>query len=828
VTDQPRHRSPTLVAGRTPETSAGLPAPARSGADIDPLARLLAIAYRGPTVLCTRSDGEVDVDDPELAGTGLFHAETRIMSRHRLRLNGERGRGSGTVADDGASWTGHLLVPRAGGAAAGPGLPQDTVGIRIERVVDHGLVERVTITNHAMTTLESNLELELAADFADVMEIRRARRQFGRTDARWAASAGVLTIRYEAEHEGRRAKRGLRVAINGADTVPVHASLDDDGHRLTFAIRLPSQGTWSAELAYSSLADGSLSIAPPLSDRSTASASSADATGGRRPRPADRPQVIAPDGLIGPAFAQAGRDLVALRDDDLEGLADQRHGRAWVTGAGFPHFTGFFGRDSLTAAYQAAMLGPEFLRGAIDIVARTQGRRDDPWTEEQPGRMVHEMRRGPLAELRVTPHGRYYGTQTTASMFLVALSELWHWTGDLTALARYREPAVRAIEWAERVGDLDGDGFLEYEKRSTEGLKNQGWKDSDEAIRYVDGRIVPNPIATVEEQAFHYLALQRMAEIHVALGDDRAADACLARADQLRRRFADAFTMADGFLALALDPDKRQVASIASNAGHALAAGILPPERAAIVADRLLAPDLLTAWGVRTLSERHPSYNPFAYHLGAVWPVENASFALGCKRYGLDDHAGRLTDALLRAAGHHHRLRLPEAIAGIDIDESPVPAPYPSANRPQAWSASALVQAIQIMLGLYPFAPGRVLGLVRPRLPDWIPRLRLEGLRVGDAVIDLDFERAPDGTTDWHVSRTEGSLHVVAAGPPTVVDDDESLGERVSGWAIEHLPGRTARALRIALGREGPADDGDDTDGRPPANRRPQTEGGPP
>src|SRR4029434_6472907 len=261
---------------------------------------------------------------------------------------------------------------------------------------------------------------------------------------------------------------------------------------------------------------------------------------------------------------------------------------------------------------------------------------------------------------------------------VVMLSELWHWTGDINLLRTYLDAALRTLEWADRYGDRDGDGFLEYDTRSARGLKNQGWKDSDEAIRYPNGDLVPNPIATVEEQAFHWLALQRMAEILLAVGDERRSAEFLARARRLRIEWHKAFWLPDeGFYGMALDPAKRPVRSIGSNPGHALAAGLVPREHARQVAERLMAPDLFSGWGIRTLSSEHPSYNPLAYHLGTVWPVENATFALGFNRYGFDDYAERLTTAMFDAADHFRRSRLPEALGGHSREQAPIPTVYP-------------------------------------------------------------------------------------------------------------------------------------------------------
>ena len=310
----------------------------------------------------------------------------------------------------------------------------------------------------------------------------------------------------------------------------------------------------------------------------------------------------------------------------------------------------------------------------------------------------------------------------------------------------------------------------------------------------------------MEEQAFHWIALQRMAEILVALDEPHEAQRYLARAADLRRRWHEAFWMpAEGYYALALDGAGEQVRSITSNPGHALGTGIVPAEVARRVADRLLAPGLFSGWGVRTLADDHPSYNPFGYHLGTVWPVENATFALGLKRYGLDDHVERLAGATLDAAAASPEGRLPEALAGHPREPGVGPAPYPGACAPQAWSASAVVQLVQVLLGLYPFAPLRVLAVIRPRLPAWLPAVTLRNLRVGRATIDLRFERRDDGSASYKVLRRTGALLLVPAGPPVDASGQprpwlEELGRA----ALDRAPGRLVRAARIALALEEP------------------------
>ncbi|HEX6939199.1 MAG TPA: glycogen debranching N-terminal domain-containing protein [Longimicrobiales bacterium] len=768
---------PPGSAGGRGDAAAG---PDRHGAGLNPHGPL-DVVYQGYTVLVCQRDGSIGGGGRE----GLWDYDTRILSRHRILLAGEVPRFIGSGSPEAERWSAHLRVPLPGGTAAGPRLPQDALELVVTRRVGRGMRERLVVHNHSMVPADVELCIEVDADFADTQEAGAPQRPRGRIDRRWDDASATLVLEYRAERAGYAVHRALRLRLEQADSPPAR-----DGMALRFRLRLPPRGLWSATLAFDSLVDGIWRT--PLAEMPDGDTERDRA---RRRWREKRATLAASHPVVEGAFGQAAEDLFALRNWEYDRTPD-----AWFPMAGVPSYTGVFGRDALTAAWQGAVLGPEMLRGALDIVAATQAETDSAFHDREPGKLIHEMRRGPLSELAIIPQHAYYGTQTTPAMFVLALSELWHWTGDDGALRRYVDTALRTFDWARRYGDRDGDGFLEYVRRSPRGLKNHAWKDSDEAIRYPDGALVENPIATVEEQAYHYIALQRMAEILVALGDDARAADFLRSARRLRVRWDEAFWVdADGFYAMALDPDKRPVRSIGSNAGHALGAGIVPRERARAVADRLMAPDLFSGWGVRTLSAAHPSYNPLGYHLGTVWPVENATFALGFKRYGLDQHVERLATGMFAAAAHFHRLRLPEALGGHGAAESPIPTVYPGANSPQAWSAGAVVQLVQILLGLYPFAPARTLLLVRPRLPAWLEEVTLRGIRVGEARISLRFRREEDGHAAHEVLEREGTLHLLEPPPPDAVDDLGWL-DRLEAWLLAHAPGRRARAARIALG----------------------------
>lgn len=738
--------------------------------------------FSGYTVLCTASDGSI-----EGGKHGLYHRDARVLSDYRLTVGGATPGLVSAVQPESDSWSAILRVGHGGGTPEGPRLPQDALEIHVCRDVGSGLVETIRVRNHSAVPCRTEVRIDIDADFADVAEIGRERQQHGTISRDIDGGRGRLELRYVVTSGRRRDERGLR-----ADVLESSSPAAIEPTSISFDVDLPARGAWATAIRLSPL-DG-----PTWRERDV------DGPDGRaRQRAAwrrRRPAIDCAPRLRGP-FDRAADDLFDLRNWELEEqILGRSDGARWILNAGVPMFTGLFGRDVVTAGWQSAMLGRRALAGALDAVAASQADREDAWRDAEPGKLIHEQRSGPLAALGLTPRDAYYGSQTTPAMFVLALSELWHWTGDDGYLRRHLGVARRAMDWARRFGDLDGDGFVEYRKRSTLGLRNQAWKDSDEAIRHPDGSIVEGPVATVEEQAFYVLALERMAEILVALGHDDEADGHLRRAEDLRQRFHAAFWMPDdGFYAIALDGGKERVASIASNPGHALGAGMVPHALARTVADRLLARDLFSGWGIRSLSEDHPSYNPFAYHLGCVWPVEQATFALGFKRYGLDRHLDQLVEAVFDAAVGSPNGRLPEALTGHARTVVRTPVPYPAANVPQAWSSSALVQLVQIMLGLYPFAPSGILAVVRPRLPAWAPELTVTELRVGRAVVDLRFRRRPDGSASWRVVRRRGPLLVVGAGPPDDVGEGDLL-ERLEMTALARAPGRLARAARIAIG----------------------------
>ncbi len=752
---------------------------------------------QGYTSLATDLDGFVC----DGAGHGLFVHETRLLSRYRWLIEGASPLPIALSNVEQHTWMGYYIVPPPGdakresdsGSGQVPDVAQHTIELRLSRFVGDGLHEDVDLTNFTQQPAAFTLAIEAEADFADQAETREERKQCGTLTRQWRETddgAGELIFDYRAEHEydhqgdqgTARIHRGLTLRIQNATSPPSYT----DG-RVVFRVVLDPQATWHTCINMIPRIE-SQTLPPLYGCRSFEGTHNEhdrrrdlfldEATGFSAPGSATLAHTV-----IG-ALEQAKRDLAALRLYDLD------HGeRAWTMAAGLPIYTALFGRDTLTASWQAGLASPDMMRGTLVELARWQGTAVDDWRDERPGRMLHEAHSGPLAALNFNPRRRYYGSVTTSGSYPVVVSELWHWTGDKELIRPLIDPALRALRWLDEHADLDGDGFYEYQTHSTQGVKNQGWKDSGDAIVYEDGAQVEPPITTCEEQGFVYLAKLHFSEVLWWLGETDLAKRLYHEASELKKRFNVAFWMeSEGFFALGLDARKRQIRSITSNPGHCLATGIVDEALTLRTADRLLADDLFSSWGVRTLSARHPAYNPYSYHRGSVWPVEQGTFALGFMRYGLHAGVERICRAQFEAAALFDFYRLPELFSGHGRDDAhPFPALYPRANWPQAWSSSAVFCLVQALLGLYPYAPLNIL-LIDPHLPAWLPEITLTNLRVGDAAITIHFYRKDDGASDYEVLDKRGSLHVLRQPSPWSLTS--RFGERLRDALTSLLPGK--------------------------------------
>jgi glycogen debranching enzyme len=442
----------------------------------------------------------------------------------------------------------------------------------------------------------------------------------------------------------------------------------------------------------------------------------------------------------------------------LEGPEDE-----WLTpAAGAPLYMAMWGRDALTTSWQSGIFdGGAMLADTLERVARLQGTRIDPERDEEPGRMINQAKLDPDSRLGRSPFGRFYADVASPFMFIIGLGYHYMLTGDRETLGRHWGAAQRVLEWADTYGDRDGDGYIEYLTRSPAGPTHQGWKDSENAVVYEDGTPVAPPIAPCEIQGYWHVSLQYMAVFALVMGERAQARALWQRAADLRARFNRDFWMEDeGFVAFGLDAGKRPIRALTSNAGQCLPTGIVSKEHVPRLVRRLFASDLFSGWGIRTLSSRNPAYNPLDYHLGSVWPVENATTLFGLRRYGLNDRALELARALYDLARLWPGGRIPECVGGYARDEAAHPGAYPRANAPQAWNQSVWAIVVQALLGLVPCAPLHLL-LVDPVLPPWLPELTIRNVRIGHATVSLRFWRAANGGSHYEVIELDGPLNVL-------------------------------------------------------------------
>jgi glycogen debranching enzyme len=699
-------------------------------------------------------DGRGECGDSGEPGTGFYFRETRYLHTLRLELDGERPwiceRTSVSPRELAFAYIYPELVTFSGGGS-GEGGEEETVSVHglVHRSLDIRVSYEVRLTSLHATVIVANrarrastveLAWVVAADFTDLLEVvEKTRRECA--PVRTRATGGELELSYDSTVLPYRTL--LRVVGDGAWVA--------ESGRLVARLTLEPQQVAHAVLLVEPRDYAGMPDAESIEQREVRWRTWRDGLA----------RVEAPGSASIEATVAAGiRDVASL--PLLAGAPDE-----WLTcQAGVPLYPALFGRDALTGAWQSAMLDRgDLLDATLTRLGRLQGTRDDPERDEQPGRIVQQVRSGPLSRRGVFPFSRYYGDFASPLMYVIALGHLYAWTGERDGLARHWDVARRVLDWAREQGDADGDGYLEYETRSANGPKNQGWKDSGRAVVYPDGRPVPSPLGTCELQGYWFAAQQLMAVMSYAMGQRDDARAHWRSAQGLKERFnRDWWVEEDGFFALAMDAEKRLVRDIASNAGHCLATGIIDGAHLEPVVERLFASDMFSGWGIRTLSSLDRSYNPLDYHLGSIWAVENATIAFGLRRFGFDARALELVRAQLDLAALYPDHRVPECVGGYGRDERPAPGAYPRANAPQLWNASAMPLLVHTLLGLQPVGPLDLL-VIDPVLPPWLPEVIVRDLRLAGATATLRFWRDRAGASHGEIVERRGTLHLVKQPP---------------------------------------------------------------
>jgi glycogen debranching enzyme len=641
-------------------------------------------------------DERGDVDGVS-AASGFFAADTRFLSRSLLTIDGDRGEPVGF--EQSAPHVGVFDLRWEKGIA-----------VRRELFVGRGLEEAATVWNRSDRDVEAVLELELASDFADIFAVKRVE------DLGAPGTSEVAPSRPEHWTEART----VEFADQGfsARTLVHLSPAPDEAHggAARYRLQLAPGGSWRLGVAVQWLLNGTQEL--------DADAFEAGLRADRRERDASLaawwgsvPRLHAPaEPILERTWAQSLTDLAALR------LRWARSGM--VPAAGLPWFMTLFGRDALITSFQELLLGTEAAAGTLRALAEAQSTSDDPERDAEPGKIVHELRRGKTARIW---KDRYYGSVDATPLFLVLLSELWRWSGDDGIVLELEQAARRALDWIDSSGDRDGDGFVEYLRRATHGMDNQNWKDSWNSMVFHDGSLARAPIAPVEVQGYVYDAKLRMAELARRVWrDEVAAERLEVEAETLRERFDAAFWLPErGWYALGLDAEKRPIDALASNMGHLLLSGIVPADRVAEVAGKLVSGPLWSGWGVRTLAADEPAFDPLEYHNGTVWPHDNSLISLGLARAGRREEVQRVVRSLLDCAPFFD-YRLPELFAGGERRRDEAPGVVPTSARPQAWSAGTPLLLLRAQLGLEPDPDARALRATADTLPAWLEGFELD------------------------------------------------------------------------------------------------------
>ncbi len=678
-----------------------------------------------------------DVTELAHSPAGLFHHDTRFLSHLQLTLEGHRPLVlSSTVQVDNVMLDVDLTNPDLflGGRLV---LAKDTFHVSRAKFLWQGCCyELFTITSYAEARRRLRVALEFGADFADLFEIRGHRRERRGAVAPQVLGRADALFRYEGLDGLARATR-IAFAPEPTRLGPSRAEFD---------LELAARERRALSMSVQCVEGGE---AAPVERRFFAVRRRA-----RRAIAVARaatPLIETSSPVVDGVLERSAADLAMLSTETPHGPYPY---------AGVPWFSTVFGRDGAITAMQMLWLDPSMARGVLRLLAAHQAAAADAAADAEPGKILHELRECELARLGEVPFGRYYGSVDSTALFVALAGMYWQRTRDRETLHAIWPQVKAALRWIERHGDRDGDGFVEYARQRPSGLRNQGWKDSDDSVFHADGRLAEGAIALCEVQGYAYLAFRHAARLAFDFEEVDFSRQLDEHAERLHERFEQAFWLDElSTYALALDGAKKPCAVRTSNAGQVLFTGLAGPQRAAAVARSLAGADFFTGWGLRTVSSREKRFNPASYHNGSVWPHDNALIALGLARYGHTAQALSLATALFDAAAHMHLRRLPELFCGFERKRGKAPTLYPVACAPQAWAAAAPYALIQACLGLEIDCAARKLRLHRPRLPAFIDSLTVRRLAVGESRLDVMFRRT-DSSVAVSLLEREGDAEV--------------------------------------------------------------------
>lgn len=622
------------------------------------------------------SDGRGDVPDKAVAG--LFYEDTRFLSKYELLLNGKKPQVLTSAQVD---------YYTAGFFMTNPDLeeiPAQTFSIMRSRFVGNGMRDDMALYSHLDKPVEIEVRLSFGADFADLFEVKQAGfRKLGQYQT--SHNAHERRLRFDYQHESFKVASIIEFTQDGRI----------EGNDVVFEVKLPPRGSWENRVILKLFKNDKEQVPVTQDDYFVRTDTEADKV--LKKWEVEVPQLESGKQLMKDVYDKSIIDLASLRL-----YAAIKGTEISLPAAGLPWFMAIFGRDTLITSYQSLWLNPQLVKGALRTLAALQATEENDFKDEQPGKILHEIRYGELTVLGKAPQSPYYGTCDATLLWLILLSEYWRFNADNETVVKLRDNAMRALEWIDRYGDQDGDGYVEYKTRSPAGLDNQCWKDSWDSIRFANGDLAQAPLATCEIQGYVYDAKIRAAELAEKVWNDKDLAARLRKeAQELFERFNRDYWIESrgGYYALALDYKKEKVDALASNIGQLLWAGIVPKERAKTIVKQLFSEALFTGWGVRTMSKEDEAFDPIGYHTGTVWPHDNSIIAAGLARYGFREEANRIITAMLEASSFSN-YRLPEVFAGYTRSRTRLPVRYPTACSPQAWATTAPFLWLRVLLGI--------------------------------------------------------------------------------------------------------------------------------